>query len=208
MFKIGGYMKKSKVNYIKRAFTIYGIMMFMAILTFIISLVFYPSDEIFKEITNKMTTNSEELKGLDKVWMYIVNNAFIVPLQMLFLALLPVPFLYFLNVISTSIITGIVFGFAIHVLPNFGWILVLSSTPHAVIEILAFCFVASGLWSLNQSIVRKVSNFLKKEKKCGLSISESIYNLIRIYVFIALPLFIIAAFGETYLTDFIVHILK
>ncbi|MFO3692756.1 stage II sporulation protein M [Staphylococcus felis] len=183
-------MEKSKVNYNKRAFTIYGIMVLIAILTFIISLAFYPSDEIFKEIINKMTANSKELKGLDKVWMYIVNNAFTVPLQMFILALLSVPFLYFLNVISTSIITGIVFGFAIHVLSNFGWILVLSSSPHAVIEILAFCFVASGLWLLNQSIVRKVSNFLKKEKTCGLSISESMYNLIRIYVFIALPLFV------------------
>ncbi|UBH22410.1 stage II sporulation protein M [Macrococcus armenti] len=201
-------MKKSKVNYNKRAFTIYGIMLLIAILTFIISLVFYPSDEIFKEINNKRPANLEELKGLDKVWMYIANNAFVVPLQMFILALLPVPFLYFLNVISASIITGIVFGFAIHVSPNFGWILVLSSTPHAVLEILAICFVASGLWSLNQSIIRKVSNFFKKEKKCGLSISESIYNLIRIYVFIALPLFIIAAFAETYLTNFIEHMLK
>ncbi|QIH77110.1 stage II sporulation protein M [Macrococcoides canis] len=201
-------MKNLEVSYIKRAFIIYGIMMTVAILTFIISLVFYPSEEIFKDIASKSPSNSAELKGLDKVWMYIANNAFVVPLQMFILALLPVPFLYFLNVISASIITGIVFGFAIHVSPNFGWILVLSSTPHAVLEFLAICFVASGLFSLNRSIISKVSNFFRKEKRYGLSISEAMYNLIRVYVFIALPLFIIAAFAETYLTNFIEHMLK
>ncbi|WP_414054586.1 stage II sporulation protein M [Macrococcus equi] len=201
-------MKNLGLSYIKRAFIIYGIMMLVAILTFIISLIFYPSEELFKDITSKLPPNSAELKGLDKVWMYVVNNGFIVPLQMFILSLIPIPFLYFLNVISTTIITGIIFGFAIHLLPDFGWILVLSSTPHAMIEILAFCFVASGLWTLNQSIVRKVSNFFRKEKRYGLSISEAMHNLIRVYVFIALPLFIIAAFAETYLTDFIEHLLK
>lgn len=200
-------MKNLEVSYIKSAFIIYGIMMTVAILTFIISLVFYPSEEIFKDIASKLPSNSAELKGLDKVWMYVVNNGFVVPLQMFILSLIPIPFLYFLNVISTSIITGIIFGFAIHVVPDFGWILVLSSTPQTLIEILAFCFVASGLFSLNRSIISKVSNFFRKEKRYGLSISESMYNLIRVYVFIALPLFIIAAFAETYLTDFIEHLL-
>ncbi|ULG74243.1 stage II sporulation protein M [Macrococcus brunensis] len=201
-------MKNLEVSYIKRAFIIYAIMILVAILTFIISLVIYPSEELFEDITSKLPSNSVELKGLDKVWMYVVNNGFIVPLQMFILSLIPIPFLYFLNVISTTIITGIIFGFAIHLLPDFGWILVLSSIPHALIEILAFCFVASGLWSLNRSIISKVSSFFRKEKRYGPSISESIYNLIRVYVFIALPLFIIAAFAETYLTDFIEHLLK
>lgn len=201
-------MKNLEVSYIKRAFIIYGIMMSAAILTFIISLVFCPSEEILKDITNKLPQNSSEIKGLEKVWMYVVNNGFIVPLQMFVLALIPIPFLYFLNIVSTSIITGVIFGFAIHVVPSFGWILALSSTPHAMIEILAFCFVASGLWSLNQSIIRNLSNFFRKEKIYGLSITESLYNLIRVYVCIALPLFIIAAFAETYLTGFIEHLLK
>ncbi|MDN8806850.1 stage II sporulation protein M, partial [Staphylococcus aureus] len=75
------------------------------------------------------------------------------------------------------------------------------------IEILAFCFVASSLFKLNQSIIRKICNLLRKNKKQNFSIKLAITNLIKIYIFIALPLFIVAAFVENYLSKLILDLL-
>lgn len=108
--------------------------------------------------------------------------------------------------ISTSIITGIAFGFAIHFDFNKGAIMVISSIPHAIIEILAMCFVISGLYKLNQAIIRKISNLFRKTKKQNFSFKLALSNLLKIYFLIALPLYIIAAFLETYLTDFIYNL--
>lgn len=194
------------ITYINRARNTFILAMCIIVITFVMAILFSPSMETFKSIIGKMPTNSDKIIGLKKVWMYIVNNAFHVPFQMLLLSLIPIPFLYFLNLITTSIITGVVFGFAINVIPDKGLLLVISSVPHMIIEILAISFVASGLYPLNKAIVRIVSNLFRKEKKENLSVKPAFLNLIKIYVIIALPLFIIAAFAETYLTEFILNI--
>lgn len=145
-------------TYINRARNTFILAMCIIVITFVMAILFSPSMETFKSIAREMPTNSDKIIGLKKVWMYIVNNAFHVPFQMLLLSLIPIPFLYFLNLITTSIITGVVFGFAINVIPDKGLLFVISSVPHMIIEILAISFVASGLYPLNKAIVRIVSN--------------------------------------------------
>lgn len=85
--------------------------------------------------------------------------------------------------------------------------LTISTIPHFYIEILAFCFVASSLFKINQSIIKKIANLFRKNKKQKISIKLAITNLIKIYIFIALPLFIFAAFVENYLSKFIFDLL-
>ncbi|MEJ7485715.1 stage II sporulation protein M, partial [Staphylococcus hominis] len=60
---------------------------------------------------------------------------------------------------------------------------------------------------VNQAIIRKITNLFRKNKKENLSLKLSIINLLKIYVFIALPLFVIAAFFENYLSKFIFDLL-
>lgn len=108
--------------------------------------------------------------------------------------------------ISTTVITGIVFGFAIHFDFNKGIIMIVSSIPHLIIEILAMCFVISGLYKINQTIIRKISNLFRKSKKQNFSFKLALSNLLKIYLLIALPLYILAAFLETYFTGFIYNL--
>ena len=178
-------LKIKDENYFKRSLKIFIIATSLLLLSFTLSIIFNPSFETFKNI---------------------LNNAIRVPFQMFIFSLIPIPFLYFLNIVSTSIITGIAFGFAIHFDFNKGLLMVLSSIPHAIIETFAMCFVISGLYKLNKTIIRKISNLFRKNKKQNFSFVLAFSNLLKIYFLIALPLYILAAFLETYFTDFIYNL--
>ena len=176
------------------------------LIAFVLSIIFSPPLETFKNTANGISSKLSEAHGMNKVWLYILNNAIKVPFQMFVFSLIPIPFLYFLNIISTNIITGIDFAFAIHLNINKGIIIVMSSIPHSVVETIAMCFVLSGLYKLNQSILRKVGNMFRKTKKKEISFKRALIDLFKVYLFIALPLYILAAFLETYFTSFIYNI--
>lgn len=199
-------LKIKDENYFKRSLKIFIIATSLLLLSFTLSIIFNPSFETFKNISNKVPSSLDNAQGLNKLWQYILNNAIRVPFQMFIFSLIPIPFLYFLNIVSTSIITGIAFGFAIHFDFNKGLLMVLSSIPHAIIETFAMCFVISGLYKLNKTIIRKISNLFRKNKKQNFSFVLAFSNLLKIYFLIALSLYILAAFLETYFTDFIYNL--
>ncbi|MCD8917392.1 stage II sporulation protein M [Staphylococcus gallinarum] len=194
-------------TYVKRTLRFLTTTLSIFIITFILAIIFSPSAETIKNIFNSVPNNVDGAEGLKKVWEYILNNGFKVPFQMLILAIIPIPFLYYLNIISTTILPAIAVGFAINFDKHKGIILSISAIPHFIIEILAFCFVASSLLKVNQSIIRKIANLFRKSKKQKFSIKLAITNLIKIYIFIALPLFIVAAFVENYLSKIIFDLL-
>ncbi|MEX2948425.1 stage II sporulation protein M [Staphylococcus warneri] len=194
-------------HYFQRTMKWFIFAMIILIISFILSTIFSPSLDTFKSIGDKIPSSLDKATGLNKVWEYIINNGFRVPLQMLILSLIPIPFLYCINLISTSTITGIIFGFVIHFDFHKGLIMILSSIPHAIVEILAMCFVVSSLYKLNQAIIRKIGNLFRKEKKQKYSVNQALSQLIKTYILIALPIYIIAAFLETYFTEWIYSIL-
>lgn len=194
-------------TYIKRTIKFLVTILIIFLVTFILAIIFSPSTETIKNLSKGIPSNVDNAVGLEKVWEYILNNGIKVPVQMLILAFIPIPFLYYLNVIVTAILPAIALGFVINFDVYKGSMMTLSSIPHFFIEILAFCFVASGLFKVNQAITRKSINLFRKNKKDNLSLKLAILNLLKIYVFIALPLFVIAAFLENYLSKFIFDLL-
>ncbi|RIO31850.1 stage II sporulation protein M, partial [Staphylococcus pasteuri] len=175
--------------------------------TFILAIIFSPSTETIKNLSKGIPDNVANAVGLQKVWEYIINNGFKVPFQMLILAIIPILFLYYLNIIHTAIPPAIALGFVINFDIYKGSMITISSIPHFFVEILAFCVVASGLVKVNQSICRKFTNLFRKIKKENISFKLSIINLLKIYIFIALPLYVIAAFFENYLSKLIFDLL-
>ncbi|AGC91192.1 stage II sporulation protein M [Staphylococcus warneri] len=194
-------------TYIRRTIKFLVTILIIFLVTFILAIIFSPSTETIKNLSKGIPSNVANAVGLEKVWEYILNNGFKVPFQMLILAIIPIPFLYYLNIISTAIPPAIALGFVINYDIYKGTMVTISSIPHFFVEILAFCFVASGLVKVNQAIIRKITNLFRKNKKENLSLKLSIINLLKIYVFIALPLFVIAAFFENYLSKFIFNLL-
>ncbi len=163
-------------TYIKRTIKFLATILIIILITFILSIIFSPSTETIKILSKGIPDSVDNAVSLENVWEYILNNGFKVPFQMLILAIITIPFLYYLNVISTAIPPTIALGFAINFDIYKGTVITISSIPHFFVEILAFCFVASGLIKVNQSISRKFFNLFRKNKKENLSFKLSIKN--------------------------------
>lgn len=144
----------------------------------------------------------KESEGIKKVWSFVVNNGFMVPLQMFILALIPIQFLYLLNIIATVTLPGILFGIALQVNSIKGLGIIIATIPHYIFEVFAFCLFAAVLFELNQVVRVKIRNVFKAEE-VGTSLIKKVLETIKIYTILILPLIIMAAFSETYIADII-----
>ncbi len=93
-----------------------------------------------------------------------VHNGITVPMQMVILTLIPIQYMYLLNMILTNLILGVVFGIAVQVDLEVGFQLIISSIPHSVFEIFAYCILATVLFEMNQAIRVNIINIFKKDK--------------------------------------------
>ncbi|MDT0700737.1 stage II sporulation protein M [Staphylococcus chromogenes] len=195
-------------EYIKRAIKIFFIMTILLILTIILAFFLFPTEEIVKELGNKVPKRVSETDGLIKVWGFIQTNAFYVPLQMLILALIPIPFLYMANLIVSIVILGIMFGFLLNFDSYKDFTSILAYIPHYTFEIMGLCVVASGLYTLNQVIIRMITNLFRKRQKARYSLKQCIFDLSKMYLLISIPLIIIAAFIETYIANLLFNLMN
>lgn len=187
----------------KRAVILLVIAVIITILTTITTYIVNPDLKgISESIRNNSSEQLKESTGIEKVWAYVVNNGFAVPLQMFVLTLIPVQFLYLLNVISTAILPGILFGAILQFDPRFSIELISSTIPHYFVEVFAYCLFAAVLFELNRAVRIKIRNVFKKDKN-GISIVRKILETIKVYAVLILPLIILAAFLETYIADII-----
>ena len=133
--------------------------------------------------------------GVKAVVAYFVNNGIRVPLMMLVLSLIPVAYLYTINVFIGAILPGILFGVAFQHGIQSGVAIVIGASPHALLELLGLCAWIVLLGPLNNWVRDKI-----RRRK-----TESLRNvflpLLRGWVVIVLPSMVIAAFCETYLAD-------
>ncbi|MCM3782105.1 stage II sporulation protein M [Neobacillus mesonae] len=155
---------------------------------------------IMESIGDSSSDQLKESAGIKKVWAYIVNNGFMVPLQMFVFALIPIQFLYLINVMSTALIPGILFGVVLHMDFIKGIEIIASTIPHYFVEIFAFCLFAAALFDLNQVIRAKLRSLFKKGKD-QVPFVKGILGTIKIYGLLILPMMIVAAFLETYIAD-------
>lgn len=145
--------------------------------------------------------------GLNKVWEYIVNNGMMVPMQMFILSLIPIQFLYLINIIVTVTLPGILFGIIFQFDLGKGMSMMVSSIPHYLFEVFAFCIFAAVLFELNKSLRLKIKTVLKKEEQM-LFIGSIVITTVKTYILLVLPLIITAALLETYIADVIYKILQ
>ncbi|BCU51760.1 hypothetical protein JCM2421_05320 [Staphylococcus auricularis] len=188
-------------TYIKRTLKFFIVSILITTITVILAIIFSPSAETFNNMLSDTNLNSNEASGLEKILNYIINNGFRVPFQMLILAIIPIPFLYYINILSTSILTGIALGFAISLDAFKGSMMIISSLPHFILEVIGLCVVASGLFLFNKAIINKIISFFKHDKSQTISVKVAFTDLLKMYFSIALPYIIIAAFMETYVAD-------
>lgn len=61
---------------------------------------------------------------------------------------------------------------------------------------------------LNKSIIRKITNLFREEKKEKHSFKTILFNLLKKYLFACLPMVILAAFTETYIADILSNLMN
>lgn len=177
--------------------------MIVTIIALIITYIVNPDPQVINEgINSKASNELNEAAGLNKVWAFVAINGFRVPLQMFILALVPIQFLYFIIIVSTASLPGILFGLILQIDIKTAFELVISFLPYYTFEIFAFCLFAAILYELNQVIRIKIKNLFKKDKKEVFLLRKTL-ETVSIYVVLTLPLIVIAAFLETYIADFI-----
>ena len=192
----------------KRAVTIFFFAVIITLLASVITYIVNPDlKEVMQSIEEKTPDQLKESSGIHMVWAYIVNNGFKVPLQMFVLALIPIPFLYLINIISTALLPGIVFGVVLQLDIGKGMELITSTLPHYFTEVFAFCLFAAVLFELNRVVRVKVRNVFKKDIE-EISLTKKTLKTIKGYAVFVLPLIIIAAFLETYVADLILNVFQ
>ena len=189
------------------AFFIFGVS--LTVIATLITVSINPDPkEIMEGVENRLSSQVKESIGIDKVWAYVVNNGFMVPLQMFILALIPIQFLYVINLILTVSLPGVLFGIGLQADFTKGFEIIISSMPHYLFEIFAFCLFAAILFDLNKAIRMNIRNVFKKKKEEIPPLIKKFLETIRIYVVLTLPIMIIAAFLETYISEMILNLFQ
>lgn len=149
----------------------------------------------------KASINNEHKFKLIGLFTYFFNNGFTIPFIMLILSIIPIPYLYYLNTLSTVYSLGMLIG--IHFAYNFteGIRLFLGFLPHLLIEIYSLSLMLSILYVINKVIISKIMNLFRKEPIKMKPIYIVIIDSIKKYILYYLPIVLLAAIMETYISS-------
>ncbi|MGV3338086.1 stage II sporulation protein M [Latilactobacillus curvatus] len=182
-----------------------GILTVVIVISAVITYIINPNlSDTLNSVSSNVPKSVSQKSGLQLVVAYIFNNGFKVPIGMLILSIIPIRFLYWIQPLFTAILPGILFGIAFRYSVAKAFIILISSLPHMLLEIFAFCLWMVALDQFNKWIRYKIS----KKKSADTNLLKELKLLLSPYIKYVLPLIVIAAFTETYVADWISHILS
>ncbi|MCG3402608.1 stage II sporulation protein M [Staphylococcus massiliensis] len=186
-------------SYIKRA---NKFMIFNIILSVLIGIIFFiigMNINDFSDYPNLNLNNKVDnsLNGLIEIFC---NNAFIMPLTSLIIALIPIPYLYMIPTISTIFSLSMAIGIQLAYKFNEGTVLLLGVLPHGLLEIYIISILLSLLFVLNKYIRNSLVNLFKKNKSYLPKFLNVITSICKCYLIVSLPLTFICALIEVFIT--------
>ena len=182
-----------------------GILMVAIVISAVITYIINPNlSDTLNSVSSNVPKSVSQKSGLQLVVAYIFNNGFKVPIGMLILSIIPIRFLYWIQPLFTVILPGILFGIVFRYSLAKGFVILISSLPHMLFEVFAFCVWMVALDQFNKWIRYKIS----KKKSADTNLLKELKLLLSPYIKYVLPLIVIAAFTETYVADWISHILS
>lgn len=186
-------------SFIKRAnkFMIFNIILsvLLGIIFFIIGMNINDFSDYPNLNLNNKVDNS--LNGLIEIFC---NNAFIVPLTSLIIALIPIPYLYLIPAISTIFSLSMAIGIQFAYKFNEGTVLLLGILPHGLLEIYIMSISLSLLFALNKYIRNSLVNLFKKNKTYLPKFLNVMTSICKGYLLVMLPLTLICALIEVFIT--------
>ena len=182
-----------------------GILMVVIVISAVITYIINPNlSDTLNSVSSNVPKSVSQKSGLQLVVAYIFNNGFKVPIGMLILSIIPIRFLYWIQPLFTVILPGILFGIVFRYSLAKAFIILISSLPHMLLEIFAFCVWMVALDRFNKWIRYKIS----RKKQTNTKLFYEFKLILISYVKYVIPLIVIAAFTETYVADWISHILS
>lgn len=182
-----------------------GIMTVVIVISAVITYIIDPNlSDTLNSVSSNVPKSVSQKSGLQLVVAYIFNNGFKVPIGMLILSIIPIRFLYWIQPLFTVILPGILFGIVFRYSLAKGFVILISSLPHMLFEVFAFCVWMVALDQFNKWIRYKIS----RKKQTNTKLFYEFKLILISYVKYVIPLIVIAAFTETYVADWISHILS
>lgn len=170
------------------------------VISFALCFVLQPSANDFLSFVGDRNLGVVDIDSKNQDFIrYLINNGFKVPFQMLYLAVIPIPLIYFFPMILTAAVTGVILylPFTADLQGHLSLLdILIGIIPHMLIEVSGFLIVACGTYHLNRYIRSK----LFKRISSDLKFSDCLLYLFKSYILIALPMFIVAAAIEAYIT--------
>ncbi|EOA5954421.1 stage II sporulation protein M [Enterococcus faecalis] len=182
-----------------------GILTVVIVISAVITYIIDPNlSDTLNSVSSNVPKSVSQKSGLQLVVAYIFNNGFKVPIGMLILSIIPIRFLYWIQPLFTVILPGILFGIVFRYSLAKGFVILISSLPHMLFEVFAFCVWVVALDQFNKWIRYKIS----RKKQTNTKLFYEFKLILISYVKYVIPLIVIAAFTETYVADWISHILS
>ncbi|CAG4707246.1 stage II sporulation protein M [Enterococcus faecalis] len=182
-----------------------GILTVVIVISAVITYIIDPNlSDTLNSVSSNVPESVSQKSGLQLVVAYIFNNGFKVPIGMLILSIIPIRFLYWIQPLFTVILPGILFGIVFRYSLAKGFVILISSLPHMLFEVFAFCVWMVALDQFNKWIRYKIS----RKKQTNTKLFYEFKLILISYVKYVIPLIVIAAFTETYVADWISHILS
>ncbi|HDE8044102.1 TPA: stage II sporulation protein M [Staphylococcus aureus] len=186
-------------SFIKRAnkFIIFNII--LSVLIGVIFFIIGVNINDFSDYPNLNLNNkvNNSLNGLIEIFC---NNAFIMPLASLIIAIIPIPYLYMIPTISTIFSLSMAIGIQFAYKFNEGTVMLLGILPHGLLEIYIMSILLSLLFVLNKYIRNSLVNLFKKNKVYLPKFLNVITSICKCYLIVILPLTFICALIEVFIT--------
>lgn len=186
---------------LKRLRTLIIVMILAGIVTYLIN----PNiQELIGSVDGAVSSSIDRTTQWNQFVSYITHNGISVPIQMFLFALIPVPFIYWLQPMLTALLPGILFGIVFRYSVTKGWIIVLSALPHAMLELLAYSVMLVVLSNVNRWVRSKMFKRTGNEE----TFTYVLKRIVITYLILVIPLIVIAAFCETYVANWIMGMLS
>ncbi|EOU15025.1 stage II sporulation protein M, partial [Enterococcus durans] len=162
-----------------------GILMVVIVISAVITYIINPNlSDTLNSVSSNVPKSVSQKSGLQLVVAYIFNNGFKVPIGMLILSIIPIRFLYWIQPLFTVILPGILFGIVFRYSLAKGFVILISSLPHMLFEVFAFCVWMVALDQFNKWIRYKIS----KKKSADTNLLKELKLLLSPYIKYVLPL--------------------
>ncbi len=181
-----------------------GLFITIIIAYFISAKIGFDPEKLFDGLQVESKTGEDNFPIKNSLALF--NNNIQVPIQILFLAIIPIPFLYTIVLVSNGITIGLVFYIyqTVQLSTQKGdplsAMILKGFLPHAVIELLGFIIATALAFRINQWIVKRIIHFFQKKKEERYSFKQLVMYTAFVSFGIILPLIILAALIEGYVT--------